>query len=61
MTALKSWDLLFIRISGFFHVLAIKSVFWLGHSVHVNTFSESLTLLGPVAIPFLARTQGARR
>lgn len=61
MTALKLWDLLFIHISGFFHVLAIKSVFWLVHSVHMNTFSDSLALLGPVAIPFLARAQGIRR
>ena len=61
MTALKSWDLLVIHISGFLHVLAIKSVFWLVHSVHMNTFSDSLALLGPVAIPFLARAQGIRR
>lgn len=61
MTAFTLWDLLLNRVSDFFHVFAIKSILWLVHSVHVNTFSDSLTLLGPVAIPFLARAWGVRR
>lgn len=61
VTAFSLWDLLLNRVSDFFHVFAIKSILWLVHSVHVNTFSDSLTLLGPVAIPFLARAWGVRR
>lgn len=66
ITALRGyWPLLqscgdcFLFISViFFHVLfAVKSILWMVHSVHLNTFSGSLTLLGPVAVPFLARAQ----
>lgn len=58
---LQSCGSTFYSYHWFSHVLAIKSILWMVHLVYLNASFDSLKLLGPGAVPFLAKTGGMER